>query len=156
VFQISAIPAETLRRFRETGLGDNGTPWQVEVDDGGSPLRCCLRPADPGERLALVAYRPDLPAGPFAEVGPVLVHADACPGYRETGAYPERYRDWPTMVFRPYYRDGGMAYPAISLVDGPDAERAIAEIFADPDIDRIHTRNVRAGCYMFAIHRDNS
>jgi hypothetical protein len=57
------------------------------------------------------------------------------------------------MIFRPYHFDGCMAYPAIAMVDGPQAEQAIETIFADPTIEVIHTRNVYAGCYMFAIHR---
>ena len=46
-----------------------------------------------------------------------------------------------------------MAYPAIAMVDGPQAEQAIDKIFADPTIEMVHARNVHAGCYMFAIHR---
>jgi Protein of unknown function (DUF1203) len=84
----------------------------------------------------------------------VFVHADSCAGYAATDRYPDGYRDWPTMVFRPYHDDGRMAYAAITTGDANTAERTIDEIFtSDPTIDVIHTRNVLAGCYMFAIHR---
>jgi hypothetical protein len=71
----------------------------------------------------------------------VFVHAERCAGYTEQSRYPDGYRDWTTMIFRPYH------------FDGPQAEQAIDKIFADPTIEIIHGRNVYAGCYMFAIHR---
>jgi hypothetical protein len=39
------------------------------------------------------------------------------------------------------------------IVEGRDAETAIADLFARPDVDHVHSRNVLAGCYMFAITR---
>ncbi|MDQ2743991.1 MAG: DUF1203 domain-containing protein [Chloroflexota bacterium] len=153
-FHISAIPAQILDRIRAARRDDFGNPLEEFVDEeGGSPLRCCLQPAAGGDRLTLIAYRPFSRPGPYAEVGPVFVHAERCAGYTEPSRYPDRYRDWATMIFRPYHKDGRMAYPAIAMVEGPMAEQVIDEIFADPTIEMIHSRNVYAGCYMFAIHR---
>ena len=39
------------------------------------------------------------------------------------------------------------------IADGKTAETAILELLADPDAAVVHSRNVQAGCYMFAIHR---
>ncbi|PZS09659.1 MAG: hypothetical protein DLM70_01355 [Chloroflexi bacterium] len=83
----------------------------------------------------------------------MFVHADHCGGYQEPRQYLAGYRDWATMIFRPYHHGGRIAYPAITMVEGPQAEQAIEEIFADPTIEMIHSRNVYAGCFMFAIHR---
>jgi len=153
-FRISAIPPQTLDHLRAAGIDDFGNPLAVIVDEqGGSPLRCCLRPAAPGDRLVLIAYRPFSRPGPYAEVGPVFIHAERCAGYTAPTRYPAGYRDWATLIFRPYHVDGRMAYAAITMVDGPQAEQAIAAIFADPTIEMIHARNVYAGCYMFAIDR---
>lgn len=153
-FMVHAIPAETLDRIRDDGHDDFGNKLEVVVDeDGGAPLRCCLRPAARGARMNLIAYRPFTRPGPYAEVGPVFVHADACAGYTDTGSYPQDYRDWPTMVFRPYRYDGRIAYDAIAMGDGVSAEQVIADIFADRTVEFIHTRNVYAGCFMFAITR---
>jgi Protein of unknown function (DUF1203) len=153
-FHISAIPPHTLDRIRAAGTDDFGNSLEVIVDEqGGSPLRCCLRPAPPGDRLVLIAYQPFSRPGPYAEVGPVFVHAERCGGYTAPSQYPAGYRDWPTLIFRPYHVDGRMAYAEIAMVDGPQAEQVIDRIFADPTIEMIHSRNVYAGCYMFAIHR---
>jgi Protein of unknown function (DUF1203) len=153
-FRIQPIPADLLDRIRAAGHDDLGNPLVPTTDDaGGSPLRCCLRPAAPGDRLCLIAYRPFTRPGPYAETGPVFIHADPCAGYADTGAYPPGYRDWPTMVFRPYRYDGVIAYDAIQMGKGASAEEVIAGVFADPAIEFIHTRNLYAGCYMFCISR---
>jgi Protein of unknown function (DUF1203) len=158
-FRVHAISSGTLDDIRRAGQDQFGNELRPIVDDeGGSPLRCCLRRTAPGETVYLIAYRPFTAPGPYAETGPVFVHASACPGYREAGAYPASYRDWPTMVFRPYRHHAGLncdaiAYDAIQMGDGPTAEKLIISIFADPTIKFIHTRNVHAGCFMFAITR---
>jgi hypothetical protein len=154
LFRIEAIAPDYLDRIRAAGQDDFGNPIEITIDeDGGSPLRCCLQPAAPGTRIALIAYCPSARPGPYAETGPVFIHADACPGYATPGQYPEGYRTWRPMIFRPYHDDGRMAYPALAKVRADEAEEAIARIFADPSIEVIHARNIYAGCFMFAIHR---
>ena len=153
-FRVTPIPADVLDRIRAAGHDDFGNPLVPAADEeGGSPMRCCLRRSAPGDRLCVIAYRPFTRPGPYAESGPVFIHADRCAGYDDTGAYPAGYRDWPTMVFRPYRYDGVIAYDAIQMGDAKTAEALIADIFADPTIEFIHTRNVYAGCYMFRIGR---
>ena len=153
-FRVTPIPAEVLERIRAAGHDDFGNPLEpVTSEEGGEPMRCCLRRAAPGDRMGLIAYRPFARPGPYAESGPVFIHAEACEGYAGIGSYPPGYRDWPTMVFRPYHYDGSIAYDAIALGDGPGAETLIAGLLADPAIEFIHARNVYAGCYMFRIGR---
>jgi Protein of unknown function (DUF1203) len=153
-FQVQAIPAALLERIRAAGHDDFGNPLVPITDEpGGSPLRCCLRPSTPGEVVYLISYRPFTGPGPYAEVGPVFVHAESCPGYSATDRYPDGYRDWPTMIFRPYRYDGAIAYDAIRMGDASTADALVADMFSDPQIEFVHTRNVYAGCYMFAITR---
>lgn len=158
-FRVHAIPPRTLAENRRAGRDQFGNELTPIVDaEGGSPLRCCLRRSTPGEAMYLIAYRPFAQNGPYAEVGPVFVHASECAGYSGTLAYPAGYRDWPTMVFRPYRHHAelncdAIAYDAIQMGEGPTAEKLISSIFADPTIEFIHTRNVYAGCFMFSITR---
>jgi hypothetical protein len=158
-FRVHAIPSSTLAEIRLAGHDRFGNPLRPIVDaDGGSPLRCCLRRSTPGEELYLIAHRPFTRPGPYAEVGPVFVHASGCAGYREDNAYPAGFRDWPPMVFRPYRHHAeldcdAIAYDAIQIGGGDTAETLIRKIFADPTINFIHTRNVHAGCFMFSVTR---
>jgi len=157
-FRVHAIPASTLADIRLAGHDQFGNQLIPIEPDRPAPLRCCLRRSTPGERVYLISYRPFGRPGPYAETGPVFVHADPCAGYRENDAYPAGYRDWPPMVFRPYRHHAeldcdAIAYDAIAIGGGDAAERLIGDIFADPTIDFIHTRNVHAGCFMFSVTR---
>lgn len=86
-FHVEALDPDGLDRVRGRGVDDFGNPLAVSVvtDVGGTPLRCCLREAEPGERVVLMAYRPARVGGPYAEVGPIFVHAQRCDGYQERG-----------------------------------------------------------------------
>jgi hypothetical protein len=49
-FRIEAIPADTVARIHATGRDEAGNVPQERIDaEGGSPLRCCLRDAEPGD-----------------------------------------------------------------------------------------------------------
>ncbi|MFI7575399.1 DUF1203 domain-containing protein [Micromonospora sp. NPDC049497] len=143
---ISATRLDTLRHDGTDDAGERFAPFVAEED--GAPLRCCLRDAHVGERLALVAYRPDGTAGAYREIGPVFVHADPCEGYAERTTYPPGFRHR-RQVFRAYDRTGRIA-DALA-VEGTRAETAIAQLFARPDVATLHSRNVLYGCFMFAI-----
>lgn len=151
-FRIEALPSADLARIRDRGVDDFGNPVLITVDHdpGGAPLRCCLRDAVAEERVALIAWRPASTGGAYAEVGPVFVHADSCQGYDAGDRYPEGFRHR-SQIFRAYDADGRQVDNRI--VEGDDAEVAIAELFSRPDVAYLHSRNVLAGCYMFTIAR---
>ncbi|MGH8836837.1 MAG: DUF1203 domain-containing protein [Actinomycetes bacterium] len=150
--QISPIPVETLRRIRECRIDDLGNPVVSEVDtEGGSPLRCCLRDATPGERVAAIGYNPFPWSGPYAETGPVFIHADECPGYQELHSYPAGFRHR-RQIFRAYSAQRRIVDAVI--VAGADAEAALTELLARLDVDFVHSRNVAYGCYMFTVRRN--
>jgi len=149
-FQVCAIPAAELDRIRDRGVDDMGNRLDPRPAGGGEPLRCCLRDAAPRERIVLLGYRPSPLGGPYAETGPVFVHAAGCAGYRSPGAYPAAFRDR-RQVLRAYGADGRIV--GGELVDGVDAEAAIDRLLARPEVSRIDSRNVTYGCYMFRIQR---
>ena len=150
-FTVSAIPPSYLDRIRASGSDDFGNPLEAFVNQGvgETPLRCCLREAGIGEMVALIAYQPSDRGGPYAEVGPVYIHAEPCDGY-QTNGYPEGFRRR-RQLFRAYGFDGRQVHNQI--IEPADTDSAISDLFQRPDVEFIHSRNVLAGCYMFAIHR---
>ncbi|QKW10764.1 DUF1203 domain-containing protein [Streptomyces sp. NA04227] len=127
-----------------------GIPAEHRVAEGGEPLRCCLRDAGPGDRLLLFGYEPPLPASPYRERGAVFAHAEPCAGLTDDAAYPPQWRGRP-QVLRAYDARGWIH--EATTHDGRDPEAVIAELFADPEVVRIHSRNIAWGCYMFALTR---
>ena len=109
--QVRAIDPDALSQLRRRD--DAGHPPRLMTDeDGGSPLRCCLRLSRAGERVALVSYAPlcrwaretGADPGPYDEVGPVFIHPAPCAGPDAAG-YPPALTGRP-RVFRAYSASG--------------------------------------------------
>ena len=146
------IPSAVLDAVRAADRDEAGNPLSVRVDrDGGSPLRCCLRESRPGERVVLIAHTPPGGTGPYAERGPVFVHAERCEGYAEPGEYPAGLRHR-RQVVRAYDTGGDMG-EGVLVEDGEEAERVVAELLARADVEVVHVRNITAGCYNFCVRR---
>jgi hypothetical protein len=161
-WQVRAIdPAvcEELRRRDDAG----NPPRPMTDDEGGSPLRCCLRPIRPGERVALVSYAPlrrwaretGAEPGPYNELGPVFIHAEPCAGPADAG-YPAAVHG-SRRVLRAYSADGrilGGRLTEPEEVGSPEsAASVVAGAFADPDVALLHVRAVEFGCFTFEIRR---
>ncbi|WP_431782205.1 DUF1203 domain-containing protein [Streptomyces chumphonensis] len=157
------IPDATLTALRERDDAGH-RPRPVTADEGGEPLRCCLRRARPGERVVLLAYAPlrrwaartGAEPGPYDEQGPVFVHAAPCPG-------PD-----PGAVGYPFSRPGALRclrrYDAAGRIAGgrlltlpedplPALDAAFAEAFALPGTALVHVRAVEYGCFHYAVTR---
>ncbi|WCN78749.1 DUF1203 domain-containing protein [Micromonospora sp. LH3U1] len=149
-FRVHALPAAALDTIRRTGRDAADQPVEALLAGGGEPLRCCLRDAEEGEELVLFGYAPPVAAGPYREIGPVFAHAAACPGPDAAGGHPPAWRGRP-QVLRAYDRQGRIC--GGQLHDGTDPEAVIAELFGDPAVHQLHSRNVVYGCFMFAVRR---
>ncbi|MFJ5303929.1 DUF1203 domain-containing protein [Streptomyces sp. NPDC088350] len=127
----------------------------VRDEEGGAPLRCCLRRSEPGERIALVSYAPlrrwaaetGVEPGAYDEVGPVFVHAEECGGPAAGSGYPfaDAHR-----VIRRYSAEGHIL--GGELVDALDDD-AFRRAFTDPSVVLVHVRAVEYGCFFYEVQR---
>lgn len=146
------IPPAELQQIRAAGADEAGNRLSVQTDTaGGSPLRCCLRESDPGERVLLIAYTPPGTHGAYAERGPVFIHAEPCSGYLTPGRYPPALSHRQQVV-RAYDRDGQIA-DGVLVNDSEHAMTIIRQMLARSDVALVHLRNVGYGCYNFAVRR---
>jgi hypothetical protein len=154
-FVVSALCEDDLARIRSVGRDDFGNELVPVVDEsGGAPLRCCLRESEPGELIVLIAYRPFPWVGPYAEVGPVFCHAQACEGYKTPGRYPEGFAHR-RQLLRAYDRNHRIC-EGIQAKDGSQAEQLLTWMLSLDEVDFVHSRNVEWGCYMFSASRGSS
>ena len=155
------VPAAVLDQLRVHD--DAGRPPVISIDDeGGSPLRCCMRRATPGERVALVSYAPlrrwaaraGADPGPYDEQGPVFIHAEACAGPVGTSdAYPMGLHG-SRRVFRAYSLEGHILGGRFVETDNePAARAAMDELLTDPNVAFVHARAVEFGCFLFEARR---
>jgi hypothetical protein len=151
-YVIGRIPDDVLARVRSSNLDASGNPVVHVVTEGGEPMRCCLRNAGEGEHAILFGYEPMLPAGtPYREMGAVYAHAEDCGGPAFDGGYPPQWRG-KRQVLRAYDARGWI-HPSTREHDGSDPDAVIAQMFTDPAVVQIHSRNVYYGCYMFTLTR---
>ncbi len=118
--------------------------------EGGEPLRCCLRNANPGEELILFGYEPPIGNSPYREIGAVFAHERPCAGASVAEAYPVPWRGKP-QVLRAYDVRGWIRDAIVH--DGGNPEAEIARLLADPEVVQLHSRNVAYGCFMFTVTR---
>lgn len=139
--------AEAARQMAASGSPDHAT---VTADSPQAfPCRHCLRWAEPGERLVLFPYFA-IPAGyPYAESGPIFVHAEACRRYQTTNEYPSEFRSG--RVFRAYNSENRIIDAEVA--NGTTPELVIKTLFENAQTAFVHARSVTHGCYTFAIER---
>ncbi|MEU2587420.1 DUF1203 domain-containing protein [Streptomyces avermitilis] len=158
------IGPSALKELRDTD--DAGRPRMPFTDDeGGAPLRCCLRRSEPGERLVLVSYAPlrrwaaetGAEPGAYDERGPVFIHAAACegPGGPVLDGHP--FTGDPRIVRR-YSADGRiLGGRLVEVRDAAAADQAFDEAFAaafgDPETLLVHVRAVEYGCFLYEVRR---
>jgi len=141
---------ELVRARREDGFGNPFTAFAAS--GSGEPLRCCLRHARPGERIALISFAPFVEPSVWREVGPVYVHADRCAGFGGP-ALPGELREGPRLL-RTYRSDGSMDYEHNTLTgEGEDLEPVLQRLLAVPGVATVHVRAVRPQCYLYAVTR---
>jgi hypothetical protein len=145
--------------LKELRSADDSGREMVPVTDeeGGAPLRCCLRHSAPGERIALVSYAPlrrwaeetGVDPGAYDEQGPVFIHAEECAGPDLDGLpFTNAHR-----TVRRYSVEGHIL--GGRLVEAPeDFDLAFADAFADTAVAVVHVRAVEYGCFLYEVGRD--
>lgn len=148
-----AIDPKTLSELRVTDDAGRTTLSYVD-DEGGAPLRCCLRRSVPGDVVALVSYAPlrrwaaqnGVDPGAYLELGPVFIHGLECAGPGEVNELATAPR-----VVRAYDKRGRIL--GGTLVQPQEIETAIKGWFSGPQTELVHVRAVEFGCFMFEARR---
>ncbi|GGT08929.1 DUF1203 domain-containing protein [Streptomyces chromofuscus] len=148
-----AVEPTVLKELRSADdAGRETVP--VTDEEGGAPLRCCLRRSRPGERIALVSYAPlrrwaaetGADPGAYDEQGPVFIHAGECPGPRGGGLpFTDSHR-----TLRRYSAEGRIL--GGRLVEA-GFEAVLADAFDDPEVALVHVRAVEYGCFLYEVRR---
>lgn len=142
--------------LKELRSADDAGRRMVPVldEEGGAPLRCCLRRSERGERIALVSYAPlrrwaaetGAETGAYDEQGPVFIHAGECAG-PDGGGYPFAGAH---RTVRRYSAEGHIL--GGELVDTFDDD-AFQSAFDDPFVALVHVRAVEYGCFLYEVQR---
>lgn len=151
-YRVLAIPEGTAGKVRATRKSPGyGHPVHAEIATGYGPCRLCLRDFEVGvERRLLFTLDPFHGIEPLPLPGPVFIHEIECDRHPEHGGFPEDLLSH-DLTLTAYAR--GRLHRAEERATGAQVEPAIERLLSRADVDYLHVRDTRAGCYDLRIER---
>jgi len=149
-----ALPTEAARALQAGSPDAYGFVPERKISDGdGVPCRHCLRNVDAGDAYLVLAYRPFPELQPYAETGPIFLHAEPCEQAAETNALPELFGNTAAYIVRGYSADDRIVYGTGAVVPTPEIPARAAELLAREDIAYLHMRSAKNNCFQCRIER---
>jgi hypothetical protein len=151
--RFTAMPSADAEHFWKGGTDAYGRSPEMQTSDGpGHPCRHCLKNIDAGEAFLVLAYRPFPSLQPYAETGPIFLHADPCPRYVAEEVLPPILSS-PDYIVRGYGSDDRIVYGSGAVTPTGDIADRANSLLARDDIAYLHVRSARNNCYQCRIDR---
>jgi len=150
-FRIRALSAALAADIRRTRRDAYGNVLQTRDAEGGEPCRVCLRDARAGEPLLLFSYASVPAPRPYHNVGPIFIHAEACPAYEDGGGATPEQLTRRLLSLHVHDADGEMV--TADVVAGAELDATVEQMFARADAAYILVHNARPGCFACRIER---
>jgi len=149
-----ALDTELVKRLQGGSVDANGHKPERHISSGGMmPCRHCLADIKAGEPYLILAYRPFPTAQPYAEQGPIFLHADTCRRHPDSEAAPRMFLEREAYLIRGYGADDRIVYGTGKIVAPAVMAEAAQEAFGDPRVRYVHVRSASNNCYQCRIDR---
>ncbi len=150
-----AIPTKDAEYYRSGGLDANGQPPEHHISDGaGLPCRHCLNFIVAGDPYLILAYRPFPALQPYAETGPIFIHAEACERYENEAEIPPALKSSPNYILRGYGKDDRIVYGTGAVTPIDAMQTRAEELLKRKDISYVHVRSAQNNCYQARITKE--
>lgn len=151
--RFTAMPTADADQLWDRGTDAYECRPEVMTSDGpGHPCRHCLQNIDAGEKLLVLAYRPFPALQPYAETGPIFLHATRCKRYACEESLPPILSS-PDYIVRGYGRDDRIVYGSGAVTPTEEITERASSLLARDDIAYLHVRSARNNCYQCRIDR---
>jgi len=149
---VRGIPTGDAERLRSGGPDANGQPALRRRAEGvANPCRHCLGLIVEGEEKLVLAWRPFPTRQPYAEVGPIFLHAVGCTRYA-ADTLPAWFDFMDPAIVRGYGADDWIRYDTGEVVRGPQIGEACRRILADATVAYVHVRS-KFNCFQCRVDR---
>jgi hypothetical protein len=149
-----ALATAAVRALQAGGPDAHGHPAEHHVSDGGgNPCRHCLEEIAAGEDMLILAWRPFEGVQPYAETGPIFLHARPCKRHDEKTGMPPVVKSRPAFMMRAYGADGRIRYGTGGLVETPALEARALELLAERETAWVDLRSRGYGCFQCRLER---
>lgn len=133
------------------GADDHGNPPEKQISDGnGNPCRHCLQMIAEGEEFLVFSLRPFASRQPYAEQGPVFLHAEPCAAY-VAPEMPDVLYDNPNYILRGYGDDERIIYGSGAVTPQTGIEKRANELLSDHKITFVDVRSASNNCWQARI-----
>ncbi|MGB3406517.1 MAG: DUF1203 domain-containing protein [Jannaschia sp.] len=141
---------------RAGGPDANGQPAERAVSTGpGTPCRSCLENIEDGVPMLILAARPFPDPQPYAETGPIFLHAAVCKPWTGSGV-PPILAAAPEYLIKGYSSDNRILYGTGEVVRAEVLPSAIADRLARQDVAFVDVRSARNNCFQARAVRDEA
>ena len=149
-----SMPTDITRAYQAGAPDANGQVPERHISDGdGIPCRHCQQDVVAGEPYLILNYRPFPAPQPYAETGPIFLHAAECPRYPEVAELPPVIAIRRLFLLKGYNAADRIVYGTGQLVAPADLSAAAASILARDDVAYVHARSGTNNCYQCRIER---
>ena len=149
-----SMPSEVAEAYWAGGPDANGQAPEVHVSDGGSvPCRHCQQDVAKGEPYLILAYRPFPEAQPYAELGPIFLHAEPCARYPESGETPPMFLKRERYLVKGYNAGNRIVYGTGQIIPPHEMNAVAARLFERDEVRYIHVRSAQNNCFSCRIDR---
>jgi uncharacterized protein DUF1203 len=148
-----ALDTSLVRSLQAGGSDANGQTPERHLSIGGAiPCRHCLAPVAAGKPYLILSHRPFPAPQPYAEQGPIFLHAEPCPRRPPSAELPamltsERY------LIRGYSGDDRIVYGTGQIVQTGAMVAAAEALLVDPHLAYIHVRSAANNCFLCRLER---
>ena len=154
--QFIAIPTEIAASYRAGEPDANGQlPERHIAQSDGVPCRHCLQMIEIGQPYLIVGHRPFPEPQPYAEVGPIFLHAEQCERGGETAEIPATMYS-PSYIVRGYNAENRIIYGTGSVVSTPEVPEHATKLLERHDVSYLHVRSAANNCFTCRIERAES
>ena len=153
--KFSGIPTCEAEALWAGDADAHGNKPERAVSNGnGNPCRHCLRMIEEGDPFLIISHRPFSTAQPYAEQGPVFLHAEPCEAYQDAAdELPPVLLDSPAYIVRGYDRDERIVYGSGAVTEQGEVNNRAEMLFENPSIQFIHVRSATNNCWQARIDR---
>ena len=149
-----AMPTEIARAYQSGKPDAYGRVPERRISDGdGVPCRHCLTDVAAGDEYLVVAYRPFPDLQPYAETGPIFLHAARCERHPEAGDTPDMFLKREQLLIRGYGQDDRILYGTGQVIRTEETADIATRLLERPDVAYLHLRSASNNCFQCRIER---
>ena len=152
--RFTSMPTRQAEAYRVGALDANGHRPENHISGGdGVPCRHCQRDVAEGEPYLILAYRPFPRPQPYAEIGPIFLHADSCRRYPDSDRVPAMFLERESYLLKGYGADDRIVYHTGRIVGSAEIATAASAILDRDEVTYVHVRSALNNCFSGRIDR---